>query len=52
MLDSANQQIAELKTAALAAQEAADEARAFAEEAEEELRAREGSESDKQHSLR
>lgn len=52
MLDSANERIAELKSTAAAAQATAEEARLVAEEAEEELRAREGNESDKQHSLR
>lgn len=52
MLDSANERIAELKSAAAAADEAAEEARLAAEEVEEELRAREGNDSDKQHSLR
>ncbi len=52
MLDSANERIVELKSAAAAAQAAAEEARLAADEAEEELRAREGNDSDKLGSLR
>ena len=52
MLDSANERIVELKSAAAAAQAAAEEAHLAADEAEEELRAREGNDSDKLGSLR
>lgn len=52
MLDSANERIAELKSAVAAAQAAAEEARLAAEEAEDSLRAQEGSDTDKLGGLR
>lgn len=52
MVDSANERIADLKRAVAAAQAAADDALREAEEAEEQLRALQGGDADKQESLR
>ena len=52
MLDSANERITELKALAAAAAEEGGEARLALEQLEDELRALQGGESDKQHSLR
>jgi Tfp pilus assembly protein PilX len=52
MVDSANERIADLKRAVAAAQAAADDALREAGEAEEQLRALQGGDADKQESLR